>query len=61
MPAQAERGNHRKKNLPASPQSVQQHQRRPIRRALGIVQMNCAGIKRMLDESGMIFAHNIFT
>ena len=61
MPAQAERRNHREKNLPPPPQSVQQHQRRTVLRTLGIVQLNIAGIQGVLDKSRMIFAHNVLT
>jgi hypothetical protein len=60
MPAQAERGNHRQKYLPAPAESVQQHERRPMGRAFGIVQLSFAGVEGALDEAWMIFAHNVF-
>src|ERR1039458_7404459 len=64
MPAHAQRRNHRKKYLPAPPQSMQQHKRRPMSRPFGIVQLNAqanfAAIKGVLDQAWMIFAHNVF-
>jgi hypothetical protein len=60
MPAQAQRGNHRQKNLPAPAKSMQQYERRPMGRAFGIVQLNFAGVEGVLDETWMVFAHNFF-
>src|SRR5208282_205243 len=58
MPAQTQRGNHRQKYLPASAKSMEQHQRRPMGRAFGVVQLNFAGIESALDEAWMVFTHN---
>ena len=58
MPAQAQRGNHRQKNLPAPAEAMQQHKRRPIRGAFGIVQLNFTRVECVLDQAGMDFVHN---
>src|SRR5260370_11707481 len=60
MPAQAQRGDHRQKYLPAPPESMQQHQWRPMGGPFGIVQSNFAGVEGTLDQACMIFAHNVF-
>ena len=58
MPAQAQCGNHRQKDLPAPAESMQQHQRRTMRRPFGIVQSNFAGVEGALDQPWMILTHN---
>src|SRR5713101_6387682 len=59
MPAQAQRGNHREKYLPAPSEPMQQHKWRSMGRAFGIVQAHFAGIEGALDEAWMVFAHDI--
>ena len=57
VPAEAERRNQRQKNLPAPAKSVEQHERRPLRRTLRIVQQNFTRVKDALGDSGMHFGH----
>ena len=61
VPAQAQRGNHRQKYLPAPAESMQQHERRPMGRAFGIVQANFTAVEAALDEAWKDFTHNYFT
>ena len=63
VPAQAQRGNHRQKYLPAPAESMKQNQGRPMRRTFGIIQAhiqrNFAGVEGLLDQASVIFAHGI--
>src|SRR5712692_5173183 len=60
MPAQAQRWNHWQKYLPPPAESMQQHKRRPMGSAFGIVQANFAGIEDALNEAWMVFSHDAF-
>src|ERR1019366_7992448 len=58
LPTQAQRGNHGEKYLPAPAEAMQQHERRPMGRAFGVVQLHFARVEGALDEGGMVFTHD---
>ena len=61
LPAQTQRGNDREKYLPAPPKSMQQHERRPIGWAFGIVQLHVPGLEASLNQARMFFTHERFS
>ena len=54
MPAHGEAGNEGQKNLPASPQAMQQDQGRAVIFAFRIVERDFPGVERLLFQAMMM-------